>query len=285
MTILLLADLHGSIFLAFKLAARLQRERGLKLDLILQCGDMGIYPDTSQLDKATLRHARHDDTELGFSRYFVQPHKDVQSVLNELSCDMVCVRGNHEDHAFLDRLEQASTESRFPVDCYQRVFVGKTGHIQTFGSGDETLQVASIGRIGYRGNKKPTEAPRYIQHYEREALRKLRKQASHLDILLSHDCPLHFFDKDFGMTEIREFLNFHKPFYHFYGHTGHPYQAVLDDNGFTTSVKIAELEWQNGSLPDGSLVLLHWNGPYDHRLEVIEDSWLYEYTPDTWLYL
>lgn len=286
MNILLFADLHGRILPALKLAIRLQKERNLRLDLILQCGDMGLYPDPSQFDKATLRHAQRDETELGFSRYFTRPIKEVQQVWDELDCEVVCVRGNHEDHAFLNDLEQKSTDSRFPVDYYKRIFVCKTGQVQTFEKDGRRVSVVGIGRIGNRGNKTPNENQRFIQPYERQALQSLRKQTQHVAILVSHDCSLHFFDKDFGMQEIRECLDFHKPFYHFFGHTGHPYQAVTDENRFTTSVKIAELEWQhNGTFPEGSLVLMRWNDPFDHEIEVVNDAWIKEYTVENWQYL
>jgi Icc-related predicted phosphoesterase len=286
MTILIVADLHGRWLLALKLATRLQKERNLQLDLILQCGDMGIYPDPARFDKATLRHARHDETELGFSRYFAKPNDEVKHLWEQLSCECIAVRGNHEDHEFLNQLEKQSTQTRFPVDYYQRIQVCKTGHLQTFAKDNQTLTVAGIGRMGYRGNKRPGENQRFIQPYERDRLTALRQHTRHVDILLSHDCPLHQFDKDFGMPEIRGFLDYHKPFYHFFGHTGHPYQAVTDENRLTTSVKVAEMEWQpGGTLPHGSLVLLHWHDSFDHKLEVVNDSWIKEYTFESWKYL
>ncbi|MDJ1499310.1 metallophosphoesterase [Xanthocytophaga agilis] len=286
MNILLFADLHGRILPALKLATRLQKERNVQLDLIVQCGDMGIYPKPEKFDKATVRHAQRDETELGFSRYFTHPSTEVASLLEELSCDVICVRGNHEDHEFLNGLEQKSSESRFPVDCYKRIYVCKTGHIQKFEKEGQQISIAGIGRIGHRGNKSPNGTQRFIQPYEQQTLQSLRKQITHIDILVTHDCSLHFFDKDFGMQEIRDFLDYHKPFYHFFGHTGHSYQAVPDENRFTTSVKIAELEWQhNGTFPEGSMVLLRWKDQYEHEIEVINDTWIKEYTPETWKYM
>lgn len=74
MNIAIFADVHGRILLAFKLVGRFQQETGEKIDLILQCGDMGIFPDPTKLDKATIRHAESDETELGFSEHFVEPN-------------------------------------------------------------------------------------------------------------------------------------------------------------------------------------------------------------------
>jgi hypothetical protein len=50
MRIAIFADVHGRILLAFKLVDRYQRETGNQIDLILQCGDMGIFPDRSRMD-------------------------------------------------------------------------------------------------------------------------------------------------------------------------------------------------------------------------------------------
>jgi Icc-related predicted phosphoesterase len=283
MKVLILADLHGRMLLALKLAARLQRERNLTLDLILQCGDVGVFPDTTRLDKATLRHARHDETELGFSRYFTQPHPEPQAALSELECDMICVRGNHEDHEFLDKLERELGSPRFAVDCYKRIFMCKTGAIQLFEKNGVQLKVAGIGRTGSR--KGQTDG-RFIQEYEREALRKLMSSKEEIDILITHDSAQDFVTTGFGMTEIREALDHHKPFYHFFGHTGTPAEVRDDDNRFTTSCKVAELEWKDGNaLPADCLALLTWNGPFDHSLELLEDKWITEYTASAWKHL
>ncbi|MBN2228666.1 MAG: metallophosphoesterase, partial [Candidatus Thorarchaeota archaeon] len=105
------ADVHGRILLAFKLVDRYQRETGEEIDLILQAGDMGIFPDRSRMDKATIRHAQIDDTEFGFLNHFVSPNREVEETLSRLECNLVCVRGNHEDHALLDRLEADASEA------------------------------------------------------------------------------------------------------------------------------------------------------------------------------
>ena len=55
MKIALFADIHGKFLLPFKLADLYQKKTGNKIDYILQCGDMGAYPNTKNLDKATIR--------------------------------------------------------------------------------------------------------------------------------------------------------------------------------------------------------------------------------------
>src|SRR4051812_50054606 len=57
---LIFGDLHGRILPAFRLAMLWEREHGLRLDGLLQVGDLGYFPDPSRLDKATARHAAAD---------------------------------------------------------------------------------------------------------------------------------------------------------------------------------------------------------------------------------
>ena len=142
MNIAVFADIHGRLLLCLKICARWQRETGEKLDLILQAGDLGTFPDPTKLDRATLRHASHDPTELGFSQYFTRPNSTVEQVLGELEgCNFVYVRGNHEDHDWLDSLEQQATHPIFAVDCYNRIFCLKTGVIYDFKKGNESLRI------------------------------------------------------------------------------------------------------------------------------------------------
>ena len=104
MRVAVFADIHGKFLLPFKLVHLYQQETGNRIDHILQCGDMGAFPDLAAMDKATLRHARRDRDELGFHDDFLRVKPGIARFLDELDVDMTCVRGNHEDHDFLDGL-------------------------------------------------------------------------------------------------------------------------------------------------------------------------------------
>jgi len=122
------ADIHGKILLPFKLVDLYQRETGNTIDIILQCGDMGAYPTINNLDKATLKHARNDRDELGFHDNFVTEDKAIRLYLDKLNVDMICVRGNHEDHDFLDALETQNNQLPcYAIDVYKRVYVCRSG--------------------------------------------------------------------------------------------------------------------------------------------------------------
>lgn len=253
MRVAVFSDIHSKILLPFKLVDLYQKETGNKIDFILQCGDMGAYPNIENLDKATIKHAQYDRDELGFHDDFTKTNQNIKAFLDELNINMICVRGNHEDHDFLDNLEKENSQnSLFPIDVYERVFVCRSGLEQKLETENEVLNFVGIGRIG---DRKGRTEKRFIQEYERKEIKKLLKTKDTFDILITHD-------KDdsqsgYGMTEIREILDnviFH---YHFYGHTGEAFKQETDFNGITQSIKVKELEFnESGILEKGCMVIL-----------------------------
>lgn len=288
MNIAVFSDIHGRLLLCFKLVERYQRETGQHIDLIFQCGDIGIFPDPKQLDKATTRFAKADNTELGFRDYFTKPRKDVEAILSKTDCSLICVRGNHEDHAYLDKLENQTDEALFPVDYYKRIYVLKTGIQYKLVLGNTQLNLLGIGRVGPPASEAETTKTKYIQEYEKQRLSKLDEH-TRIDILLTHDSAKDFIAPGFGMQEIQTCLDKYKPIYHFYGHTGNPYQRKIDSNGVTMSAKMSDLEWKETTkgqvLKPGCLGILNWKNNGDHTLNIVKESWLNEYTPQTWKYL
>lgn len=242
------ADIHGKFLLPFKLVAHYQQLTGNRIDWILQCGDMGAFPTKDTMDKATLRYAKNDPDELGFMREFRQDKAEIRQFLDDLNIKMLCVRGNHEDHAFLDKLENQTDQAIFPIDVYQKAYVCRSGvpitlttHSRIIESqtnaNEETCILVGIGRIG---DKKGRNDPTFIQDYERVAINKLKKSKTDYDILLTHDKPSES-ERGYGSTEIAELLDQVAFGYHFYGHTGEPYHSQIADNGITQSIKVAEL--------------------------------------------
>lgn len=254
MRVAIFSDIHGKILLPFKLVDLYQKETGNKIDLILQCGDMGAYPIIENLDKATFKHAQYDRDELGFHDDFTKVNEGMKSFLDNLNINMVCVRGNHEDHDFLDNLEKENFQSSmYPIDIYKRVFVCKSGVKQKLVTESDTLTFVGIGRIG---DRKGRTEKRFIQEYERKEIKKLLNTKDHFDVLITHDKD-DSSQRGYGMAEIREVLDNVIFYYHFYGHTGEPYKQETDSNGITQSIKIKELEFnESGILEKGCMIIL-----------------------------
>ncbi|WP_299315932.1 metallophosphoesterase [uncultured Aquimarina sp.] len=248
------SDIHGKILLPFKLIDKYQKEFNKKVDLIIQCGDIGAYPNLDNLDKATIRHASHDRDELGFHDNFTKLNEEIETFLKELNVKMICVRGNHEDHDFLDNLEQQNlNSSMFPIDVYKYVWVCKSGELQSFEKNQEELSFVGLGRIGDRKDRKEK---RFIQKYEYQKIRKLYKSKKLIELFITHDSD-NTGDLGYGSKEIRDVLD-NIPFqYHFFGHTGKPYSSELDLNGITQSIKVKELEFNDsGALPENCMIIL-----------------------------
>ncbi len=282
MNIAIFADLHGRISLAFKLCARWEQETGEKLDLILQAGDMGIFPYEAHLDKATIRHAQQDTTELGFMNDFAVYTDEIATILAQTECNLLFVRGNHEDHLWLDLREQQEAGSLFPVDAYQRLYCLKTGVPYTYTTNKEHLSILGIGRIGPQSQQLKNIN---IQPYEQARLQNLGDIS--IDILLTHDMPIGISSRSQGMAEITTTLHKYRPAYHFYGHIGREYSIGISDNKATRFCKLADLEWHDTSqvVHPNSMAILRWTDRTTHSLDIVHDGWYSEYTAHTWRYL
>ncbi len=287
MNIAVFADVHGRILLCFKLCARWEKETGEKIDLILQAGDLGAFPDEARLDKATIKHAQHDPTELGFLNDFLYARPEVAAVLDQTSCTLIFVRGNHEDHQWLDTLEGRADAPVFPVDAYQRLYCLKTGVPYMFKRAAETLTILGVGRVA-----PPHEASdrkrKHIQPDELERLYQLAPQFAP-DILLTHDSAKDAIFAGSGMDEIRLILDRYQPRYHFFGHYGGPCRQGVDANGKTYICKLADLTWDESIrgkiIEPGAMGLLRWKNADEHTFEIIDQPWLKEYNAFTWRYV
>lgn len=288
MNIAIFGDAHGKILLAFKLCARWQQETGQKIEAILQAGDLGVFPDYSRLDDATIRYAQKDPDELGFMTYFMQHDPQVAAILAQTTCPMLFVRGNHEDHDWLDQLEEQSDDVLFPIDAYQRIYCLKSGLPYTISAAKQALTILGIGRVGTSTGRGDPNQGQFIQPHERKRLQQLTPASLSIDLLLTHDSARDFVTEGYGMSEIRQTLNRFRPLYHFYGHTGKPANQRLDTNGSTQSCQLSDLGWQLGNggiVRTNAMALLRWQGPNDHAFEIVNEPWMREYSMYNWLYV
>src|SRR5690349_12719121 len=79
---LIFGDLHGRVLPAFVLARAWQRDFGEPLAGLLQVGDLGYFPLSSRLDKATKRHAERDALELG-AQLVVRPSVEADALFEQ----------------------------------------------------------------------------------------------------------------------------------------------------------------------------------------------------------
>ena len=108
-----IGDVHGHLQLALCVAARWQAELGVAFDAVLLCGDVGTFTEPSQLDSATLSHAKGNECELEFMfQWAPDPPAPWLAHIFEptdagglgLCCPVVLTHGNHEGFGHLERL-------------------------------------------------------------------------------------------------------------------------------------------------------------------------------------
>lgn len=269
MNIAVFGDLHGRIKQALQLSASWQQETGQRLDLLLQVGDLGVFPDRIRLDRSTRRHQEHDPAVLGFLHHFTTYDREIACLLDEVACPLLFVPGNHEDHSWLKRCEQKATGPCFSIDIYKRLFCLKTGIPYTFSLGEEAVTILGIGRIG-RPATSPRMKPHYLQADEQERLSQLPTLS--IDLLLTHDAGRDFIYPGSGIEAIEPICARTRPLYHFFGHYGGPYQHWLDQQSQTHRYKMADLAGatllSSVAITEGAMGILRWRDRWRHSFDI-----------------
>ncbi len=227
---------------------------------MLQVGDLGVFPDRARLDRSTRRHVEQDPAGLGFLYDFMNHHGEMARFLEEVSCPLLFVRGNHEDHLWLDHWEQQATDPCYSIDVYKRLYCLKTGVPYTFCVGEEAMTILGIGRIGRPANS-PRVKPHYLQADEQGRLNQLPPIS--IDLLLTHDAGRDQIFLGSGIEGIESICERTRPLYHFFGHYGGPYRHWLDQKSLTHQYKMADFEHAcQGSgiaIAAGAMGILRWS--------------------------
>ena len=272
---LIFGDLHGRVLPAFRLAQRWEQDHGYTLDGLLQVGDLGYFPDLTRLDKATVRHAQKDASELGVQDV-IAPNVMADAVFNRSSTSMWFTAGNHEDHDLLEAMMQRSREPAFPVDHYERVWCVSDGQIADLPDG---LSIAAVWGIDNDapGRRKSSSAAARIH-----AGRLNRLYAGGFDILLTHESPLDAVKIDSGSEEISMIIESAQPAFAFFGHYHEDGNLEACDFGRTRVHHLHgfELNGRDGSAEPRSVGLLQWQE--EPTFEFLPERWLREFTRSNW---
>ena len=144
MYVAVVGDLHGLVWEALRLAVRLEEEVGERLAGVLCTGDLGYFPEVERLDRGTRKYAREDPDELGFLARFAHPVPEVTAWLGGLDHSppaLYFVRGNHEDHFALERLDGQGCP--VALDAYGLIhYLPDGAALKLRGAGGESLRVA-----------------------------------------------------------------------------------------------------------------------------------------------
>jgi Icc-related predicted phosphoesterase len=184
MKVAFFGDVHGCVLHALGAAVMLQRRRGIRLDALVQVGDLGAYPAPERWDDASRRFGADNPAQSDFFR-LLDPSpplaEAVRRTLEEIP-PFVFVSGNHEDHEWLAGLHQAAAEAVTPVDPLAAFHHVACGNV---------IEVAGR-RTAFLGLIEADD-----MDFDHDAYtRLLAAEPGSVDILITHDGP-------YGMSEWR----------------------------------------------------------------------------------
>jgi Icc-related predicted phosphoesterase len=271
-------DVHGKILPMVKLCQRWQKENKTSIDLILSVGDMGVFPDFSKMDKATLKWVNKDPLETGFMDYFIKPNKNVEEIFygndNPVRADIVFVRGNHEDHDYLKECTK-DMNSINPVDCYQKIFYLPDGVRYDFNG----ISIAGLGGM-HITDAKGVRRRHQMAFIQQENVNKVLGIKA--DIFLTHDTPCDRITPGLGSADISSIIDLAQPKFHFFGHAHQQVEGLIYEN--TMSYGLNELKFEGGPrlLKEGCFGILEWQSKDKNWFQFAEDEWLYEVSEYNW---
>jgi predicted phosphodiesterase len=281
--ILVVGDVHGHLQLALCVAARWQEELRAEFDAVLLCGDVGVFPDVSKLDRATLRHAERNPCEIEFPLQWATeppaPWLDSIFLPKEdgglgLLCPVAMVHGNHEDFDHLASLVQgrppaeAVPMGNLPaVDPGLRIRYIPSGWKAATPSG---LVVAAVGGIE-DNRRKPGRHP--LAWIDEGAVLNLAAGGP-TDVLITHQGPSGA-QEDHGSETLQILLDAQVASLWFHGHsvrnpdppqTGRTRVVPLDDIPFSGSGarggEAGEGGWAIASFEDGTVQAAREKPPF-----------------------
>jgi hypothetical protein len=179
--------------------ARWQVELGIRFDCVLLCGDVGTFTDGSQLDNATVRHARANPCELEFlTQWSAQPPAPWLAHLFlpreggqglGLECPVVMVHGNHEGFAHLETL-RGRRRPRRAVDVGELPTVDADGYVRYLPSGWTTVTPAGCAVAGVGGMERGQRSAQYHpMAYIDDAAVEALCDGPPVDVLVTHQGP------------------------------------------------------------------------------------------------
>jgi Icc-related predicted phosphoesterase len=203
-------DVHGNLDDLYTFCRMWQEKTGKVISAVLQVGDMGVFRRTGPLDKATVKFAKEDPSELGCSDY-IEGTKEATHLT-------VFVRGNHEDFEFL------SGAGHNHIDPFGTIKHLDSGEIFKIAAGSEMATVSGLGGV-FSGAPQVEKRQSGKYFTDDECGRLFRLSPEKVDILLFHEAPYgrglrH--SEGTGSKKITRIIEDLRPRFALYGHYGNP---------------------------------------------------------------
>jgi predicted phosphodiesterase len=164
-------DIHGEMASLYEDVLAFEIDLGVRFAWVLHVGDFGVWPDPTQVDRATRKH----DGAGEFSAWLGEDR--------EVPRKTVFIKGNHEDFDWLD--------SQHDSELLPGLFYLRNGAAMNIGCGPNPLRIGGLGGCyGPSDYERQSGAlrGREKRHYTRDEIARLRN-AGPIDVLLLHAAP------------------------------------------------------------------------------------------------
>jgi len=206
MIIAIAGDLHGALDALYGRIGAWEARGGKRIELVLQCGDLGAFGPHSRLDRKARKRLSEDPSQMGAAEYLAGSKKATHPTW--------FVRGNNEDFELLARSPDSSID---PAGLIRHLAGGRV-----YSALEGKLRIAALGGIQPRRVKEPG-LPKYVQQADVEALLSLPVGSA--DLLLTHDGPIGKSLRGIGSAgsiAVYDLVKHLRPRWHFFGHYDRP---------------------------------------------------------------
>ncbi|GAA1984496.1 metallophosphoesterase family protein [Catenulispora subtropica] len=281
MKVAFIGDVHGCVLHALGSILMLQSRRGLRLDAVVQVGDLGAYPSADRFDGPSARHIADSPAQGDFFRLLDPTPELAASVRGALEHlpPIVFLSGNHEDHEWLAALHEAAGSDVVAVDPLGAFRHVVCGHVTEIAG----LRTAFLGMIEWPGT---------MDYDEAAYAHLLGLEPGSVDVLVTHEGPYGMSHNRRGEVQgspkMSRLIDHLRPPLHISGHVHH--ENGPRHYGPTTSYALAQLVGPKATryqpegvnpdqrVCDGSIGLLDTG---THAFEYLHDDWLAEVSGDT----
>lgn len=276
MKVAFIGDVHGCVLHAFGSVLMVQSRRNIRLDAVIQVGDLGAYPGADRFDEPSRRFIADNPAQGDFFR-LLDPSPQLTAGVRATLAQMppiLFLSGNHEDHEWLASLHAAAASDIATVDPLGAFHHVVCGHVMEVAG----LRVAFLGLI---------EAPGKMDFDEAAYARLLAAEPGSVDVLVTHEGP-HGMSRNRrgemqGSAKLTALIDHLQPPLHISGHVHHENGPRY--YGGTVSYALAQLVTPNTTrynpepanpehrVSAGSIGLLDTE---TRTFEYLHDDWLAE---------
>lgn len=268
-------DIHGRVMHAIAVLSEWQLRSRRKLDLIIQVGDLGAYPEPSE-EVRNEKYVRQDHAELDFARFLKAEgllERTIREVRRSELNRIHFIRGNHEDFDWLNERSRQAEQGIVSVDPFDLYHYVSDGTVIEM----DGWKIAFLGGI-----ETPSLEPKSIDSQAYEKLMSL--PSGEIDILVTHDAPygigLNYHGHPQGSALISKLIDTINPRYLIAGHYHHLNGPRVFGSTTYLGLNVLVNLRQDGEMrriQPGSIAVLDTD---TNDLRVISDEWLSEMDRD-----